>query len=306
MSSATRPTGATDSPSGDRTAVELGVVCLAVVAAAALLGATYWASFLVPIVPGALVVYGPLVLGAVGYALLRGVDVDVDPPAVDDLAVAALAVAGPALAVVAVAVAGARVGVPLGSLTGEAYAPRTGIDLFVSRRTLPAVATGVGYAAVLVAIVHAPVRRVVARPTAAVSITAGVLVVFHVLLVDAATQWVGFGVPPTRMVLHLSLAAGFVCLGVTAGFTRRAIADRSIEPLYRPAFVPVYALGLVVAVGSLLVLAAVPDVVAHALWGLGFAAAAAGYERTRSAWVPAATLVAFDWTLSAASWGIPA
>jgi hypothetical protein len=306
VSSATRSTGASDSPGGDRTAVELGVVCLAVVAVAVLLGATYWASFLVPVVPGALVVYGPLVIGAVGYALVRGVDVDVEPPAADDLAVAALVVAGPALAVLAVAVAGARVGVPLDSLTGESYPPRAGIELVVSRRTLPAVATGVGYAAVLVAIVHVPVRRVVARPTAAVSITAGVLVVFHVLLVDAATQWVGFGVPPTRMVLHLSLAAGFVCLGVTAGFARQAIADRSIAPLYRPAFVPVYALGVVVAVGSLLVLAAVPDVVEHALWGLGFAAAAAGYERTRSVWVPAATLVVFDWTLGAASWGFPA
>jgi hypothetical protein len=292
-----------DDPGAAR-AVELGFVCLVVVAAAVVVAAGYWAALQGRLVPWHVVSFGAVAVGAVVYARARGLDTGLVGPSLTDGPVALAAILAPAVVAVLAAVGGAAVGVPLSELTGQVFAPRTTTLTVLSWWAVAAVATGVGYAALASLVVQASIRRVVTeQPVHAVPVAAGIALFFQALLVDAATQSVG--VPPIRRsILFLTLAAGFVCIGVTAGFVYTAALSRSLEPLYRPAYVPVFALALVVAAGTVAVLVEVPDVIGHALYGLGFLAAAVGYERTRSVWVPAATLSLFQLSLTLTIWAV--
>jgi hypothetical protein len=132
--------------------------------------------------------------------------------------------------------------------------------------------------------------------TALVAAVAGSALFFRLLLVDLAVS-LSPAAAGWRFLVAGVVAVGTVAGGVLVAVLGRCWRERSVEPFYRPAYVPAYAVALFVAFGTATVLADAPDVVVDALWTASAAAAAVGYERTRSLWPPVFALAGVELAL---------
>jgi hypothetical protein len=279
--------------------VELGAVCALLAAAAVFGGMTYGLRVHGGVAPfgqysGQVAAYLVGVGGcALAYARARGLDVDVGLPRRGRLGTALAAVVAPAaVTVLAAAVLNSGFGTPLGVVVGEVYSPRGGVEDVLRLSAARAAFEGVGFGLLCVA-AYASIRHTdVSTPSRAVALAAGLLAYFRGVLWDAATTLVSFfGVE--RLVLFGLLVAATVAAGVSLGLAYRSVRERSLRPIFRPAFVPVYALGLLALFGAATAFGGFPDAVEHLLWACAFAAAAYGYERTRSVWAAVAAVAVF-------------
>jgi len=188
---------------------------------------------------------------------------------------------------------------PLSDLAGVSYAPRASVASVLARQGSATVLTGAGYAVAACLLVHEPLRRRVRGPVL-VAAVAGSALFFRAVLVDVAVT-----LSPSsagwRLLVAGLLAGGTVAGGVLLTVLARCRRVRSVEPFYRPAYVPGYALALFVAFGAATALFEFPDVVVHALWGGAAAVAVVGYERTRSLWPPVAALAGVELALTVAA-----
>ena len=278
---------------------ELGAVCALLAAAALLTALAYGVRVHGSFSPvgqysGAVAAYLVGVGGsAVAYARLRGIDVGVGHPRRDGLGAAFAAVVAPvAVTALAAAVLAAGFGTSLSVVTGQVFSPRADLAGVLRLTAAQAAFEGVGFGLLCVAAYASLRRSVVSTPTRGVALAAVLLAYFHATLWDGATTVVVFP-EVQRLVAVPLLAAATVAAGVSLGLAYRSVVERSIRPVYRPGFVPVYALGLFAVFVAATAVAEFPDAVEHLLWGCAFTAAAAGYERTRSVWVSMAAVAAF-------------
>ena len=279
---------------------ELGAVCALLAAAALFAGVAYGVRIhgdAAPFGPhsGQVAAYLVGVGGsAVVYARLRGLDVGTGLPRRDRLGTALAAVVAPAAVAALVAVVvNAAFGAPFGVVvTNQAYSPRGGVGGVLRLTAARAAFEGVGFGLLSVVTYASLGRAVVSTPTRGVALAAGLLAYFHAVLWDGAVTLVSFP-SVQRLVAVPLLAAATVAAGVSLGLAYRGVVERSLRPVYRPAFVPVYALGLFAPAAAATTVAEFSDAVELLLWACAFAAAAFGYERTRSVWVPMAAIAAF-------------
>jgi hypothetical protein len=280
--------------SADRFAASVG---LALVVAAAVAGVADHLALVAGVYASGAVFLASVAVVAVLDARRRGLVVPVGVPR--DRPTAAVTAVLPGAAVLAALVVVGWV-VPLADLTGVWYAPRTTVPAVLARRGAATVAVGAGHALVACLLVHDPLRRRGTDGPALVAAVAGSALVFRAVLVDVAV-----GLSPAsagwRVLVAALLAAGTVAGAVLVAVLARCRRERSVEPFYRPSHVPGNAVALFVAFGTGTVLLDWPDVVVHALWAGSVAAAAVGYERTRSLWVPAAALAGVEAALTVAA-----
>ena len=278
---------------------ELGAVCALLAAAALLTALAYGVRVHGPFSPvgqysGAVAAYLVGVGGsAVAYARLRAIDVGTGPPRRDRLGAALAAVVAPvAVAGLAAVVLNAGFGTPLGVVVGQVFSPRGSVAVILRLAAARAAFEGVGFG-LLCVVTYASVRRsVVSTPGRGVALAAVLLAYFRAVLWGGATTLVVFP-DVQRLVVVPLLAVATVAAGVGLGLAYRSVVEHSLRPVYRPAFVPVYALGLFALLAAATTVTEFPDAVEHLLWGCAFAAAAVGYERTRSVWVSMAAIAAF-------------
>ncbi|RDZ43316.1 hypothetical protein C5B91_14435 [Haloferax sp. Atlit-10N] len=279
-------------------ATELGrlglfLACLTVASAA-----SYWVALRLRGVPIVGTLASPNVAGlavpTLVYARYRGVSLSFGPPERSRLGDAAATALAPALAVIAASVLFA-VGfdASLAALLGWTYHPEASVATAAVRTAEDAALTGLGFGILVAAVFDLASSRVGLSSARAVATTAALATFFHSVLRDAAFTLVVFPKPWRVGVVSLLLVAT-VCGCVAAGVTYRGVVERSIRPLSRPTLAPAFAFGLfaVAALGT--VFADVPGGVEHALWSLAFGVAALGFGRSKSAWVPAATMALFS------------
>lgn len=277
----------------DRTAASVG---LALVVAAAVAGVADHLALVAGVYTSGAVFLASVAVVAVLDARRRGLAVPVGRPR-DRSATVVVAVL-PGLVVLAGLVVVGWV-VPLADLTGVVYAPRTTVTAVLAQQGVAAAAVGAGYALVACLLVHEPLRRRGVAGPALVAAVAGSALFFRTLLVEMAV-----GLSPASVDWRF-LVAALLALGTVAGAVLVAVLVRcrragSVEPFYRPAYVPGYAVALFVTVGTGTVLFEYPDIVVHALWAGSVAVAAVGYERARSLWPPVAALAGVEVALTVA------
>ncbi|KAB1192912.1 hypothetical protein GJR96_05405 [Haloferax sp. MBLA0076] len=199
----------------------------------------------------------------------------------------------PILALVAVTVATPLVfGTSFAALVGSTFHPKASVLATASWWVEPTFLAGAGYG-VLTALVFEHLRtRMSLSSRGAVLSAAALGTYFHGGLRSAALTLVSFP-KQWRLGLFAILLVATVAGGITVGFVYWSAVERSIRVVYRPVFVPVFALGVVSLVAFVTLFAEIPGGFEHALWGLAFGCAAHGYARTGSVWVPVVTMSLF-------------
>ncbi|WP_416838155.1 hypothetical protein [Haloferax sp. DFSO52] len=257
----------------------------------------YWASLRLRGVPVVDVLSSPgiagLALPTLAYARFRGIDLSPTRPRPADVGTTLAVVALPLLALVATTIGTPLVfGTSFAAAVGSTYHPQASFLTALSQWAESTILTGVGYG-VLTATVFELLRSRASMPTKhAVVFTAGLGVFFDGMLRGSAYTVVVFP-KQWRLALFGILLVSTVAGGVSLGLFYRSVLERSIRVLYRPLFVPVFALGLILIVAFAALFADVPDGFEHVLWALAFGSAAYGYDQTKSVVVPVVVLSLF-------------
>jgi len=262
-------------------------VLVTYVAAYALLGATELAVFpedlLVTVLSGGV---SAVILG-IGYARLRGIDPGLDLPDRDAApavgAVIAVAGAVAALPYLVLAATGelATLGFWMGGSFG--FGPAYSVGWFLQSVLLPAVVLGVGPAFLYNGAVQTGLERL-AGPAGAI---AGVTAAFGVLI------WSSVRTIPSGLVVVAGVVTVVVAFGVLAAALAATVAPRLVAAVDLPEMAVAVLVGVGVAQLALLIpvvggsVPGVTTVASTASYAVVAAAAAVGYDRTRSVWVPA-------------------
>lgn len=295
----------------DATALGLGVLFAALVAislwAAVVAQATQFVVRLGELPGALLLVSGATSLvglagGALLFARYRDIDLSLGRPRSGTLGTALGTVVAPVALVVGTAlVANAVFGVTLSSLTHRFVSPDASPRFLLWTMGLPAVFVGVGYGVLFCGLVTERVRTLVGREDA-VAVATLLSGFFWLLPIDAVTGLrisVGSVVEFTAsLVFGVAFAMGLGILhrrvetdaGSTAGFDASALERRHLLVL---------AVAVVGLFGAATGLTSVGEIVVDGLWITAFAAGVLGYDRTRSAWVPALALAGFTLALGA-------
>ncbi|KTG20125.1 hypothetical protein [Haloferax profundi] len=274
------------------------LVCVSLTTAGA-----YWLSLRLRGVPVLDVLSSPglagLALPTLAYARYVGIDlplrVDLSLTRVrpSDVGTVGAVLLAPTLALVAVTVATPLVfGTSFAAVVGSTFHPKASVLAAASWWAEPTFLAGAGYG-VLTALMFEHLRtRVSLSSRGGVLSAAALAMYFHGGLRSAALTLVSFP-KQWRLGLFAILLVATVAGGITVGFVYRSAVERSIRVVYRPVFVPVFALGVLSLVAFVTLFAEVPGGFEHALWGLAFGCAAHGYARTRSVWVPVVAMSLF-------------
>jgi hypothetical protein len=262
-------------------------VLVTYVAAYALLGATELAVFpedlLITLLSGGV---SAVILG-IGYARLRGIDPGLDLPDRDAApavgAVIAVAGAVAALPYLVLAATGelATLGFWMGGSFG--FGPSYSVGWFLQSVLLSAVVLGVGSAFLYNGAVQTGLERL-AGPAGAI---AGVTAAFGVLI------WSSVRTIPSGLVVVAGVVTAVVAFGVLAAALAATVAPRLVAAVDLPEMAVAVLVGVGVAQLALLIpvvggsVPGVTTVASTASYAVVAAAAAVGYDRTRSVWVPA-------------------
>ncbi|KAB1187163.1 MULTISPECIES: hypothetical protein [Haloferax] len=277
---------------------ELGRLSLFLVCITLTIGLAYWLNLRLRGVPvvGPLSAYGVagLALPTLTYAKYRGLDVSISLPRPTQVGNVAAVVFTPLLAILATSVATmVAFDTSFAALVGWTYAPQSSLFGILPRATKFSVLGRGWYGLLVVVLVELLRSRVGMRSTHAAAFTAAAGLYFHSVLRDtglslvtAAATW--------RFYAFAVVLVATIAGGITLGFIYRGAIERSLRVVYRPLYVPVFALGLFLFAAFVTILAEVPGGFEHALWALAFGSAALGYERTDSVWVPVVVMFVFD------------
>lgn len=253
--------------------------------------------------PETIIVVGQFALYLVGtalavvvYACLRGFSLPLGPPVGTARTVVATVLAPAALVALTGVLGAVSVGPGVGPILGKAYAPTATVRFLVGTNVVPAVFAGVARAFVVCVAVHETVRVRVAvgDSTHAVVLSSAVAAFGWVVTVDAgAMRSLLLGVRnPTLAVGAVASVFVGVCFGASVGLLYRCLARGSAEDVLRLCHGPVLGIGLLGVAAGLAALFDPVDVF-DLLSVVAFAVAVYGYERTRSLWVPVASLATF-------------
>jgi len=288
----------------DRTALGLGALF------AALVAITVWTSAvgvlarlasrwvdgapMALLVVSALTSLAGLALGAVTYARYRDLDIGFAPPRRGSWPTALAVTLAPAALAVCVAVAGnALFDAGLSAMTQRWIDPDASVGALIRLAVVPAAFVSVGYGLLFCGVVYEGVRDL--RPGRAVAVATTLVGVFWLLPVDVGP----FPTTPGAAVeVALSLVFGVafgMAVGVLARHRRTAAPLRSLEARH----VAVLVLAAVGVLGLGTDLAPLAQTAGDLLWIAAFGIGLLGYERTRSVWVPVASLAAFQTALVA-------
>lgn len=277
---------------------ELGRLSVFLVCLTLATGLAYWLNLRLRSVP----VVGPLsapgiaglVLPTLAYARLRGLRLPVAPPRLEQVGHVATVVLAPLLALLATSVVTmVAFDASFAALVGWTYYPQTPVVDVLSRATTNSLLGRGWYGLLVVVLVEFVRTRVGMRSTGAVAFTGATGMYFHSVLRDTGLSLVTADAA-WRFYVFAILLAATIAGGITLGFVYRGAVERSLRVVYRPLYVPVFALGIFLFAAFATILAEVPGGFEHALWGFAFGSAALGYERTDSIWVPLAVLLLFD------------
>lgn len=236
---------------------------------------------------------GGLVLGSIAYARSRGLELGIGLPERGSWpAAVGVAVAPVALVVGAAAAGNAVFGVTLSAMSGHWISPDASVRVLLLTVVPPATFAGLGYGFLLCGIVYERVHALIG-PDDAVAVAAALVGFFWLLPVDVLG--IQFGVGGAVEVV-LSLVFG-VAFGAGLGVVRRRLDDDELAALV-PGHALVVGVALVGVVGAATELAELPGAVGDLLWIAVLGIAVLGYERTRSVWVPALSIAAFNAAVS--------
>ncbi len=248
----------------------------------------------VPVGPDAPLLIGAFlgyVLGAgvtaVAYAHVRGVEIPRGLPARGTFSSVVLAVLAPPVLVAAVVLAGDAAGVTARAMTQSSYGAAVGVPFFVRTAVVPAVLAGVGLALLFHGAVQGTLRELVA-PDHAAALTALVAALFFLFDAPSVRD------PATLFVLLLG-GATLVAVGYGLGLAYRGATRGSVRAAFEGrGGVAVAAVATLGVVTLLTGIDGLPDAVHLCLRVAVVGVGAHAYERTRSLWVPALALAAFE------------
>ncbi|KAB1197745.1 MULTISPECIES: hypothetical protein [Haloferax] len=277
---------------------ELGRLSVFFVCITLTTGFAYWLNLRLRSVP----VVGPLsasglaglALPTLAYAKYRGLDLSLSPPRPAQVGDVVAAVLTPLLALLATSVVTmVAFDTSFAALVGWTYHPKAPfVDVLSIAARFSILGRG-WYGLLVVVLVELLRRRVGVRSTGTVVSTAAAGMFFHSILRETGLSLVTANAA-WRFYAFAILLASTIAGGVTLGFVYRGAIERSLRVVYRPLFVPVFALGLFLFAAFATILAEVPGGFEHVLWAVAFGSAALGYERTDSVWVPLVVMFLFD------------
>lgn len=245
----------------------------------------------------ALLVYGVGIALAAGcYARIRNVEIPFGIPTRDDWPVAASAVlAGPLLVAAGAVVGDVVFGTTVSAMVQLRYSPDARLSFLVFSSFVPALLKGLGYGLLFFGVVHERLRETT-TPRHALVLTPVVVGFFWEM-----QENVRHDLLDPIAVAHITvLAAVSVGFGASLGLLYRGTVRESVGRLVRVAYVPVFSVGLLGAVGVASGFD-FPPVLLDVLRLGAFAVAAYGYERTRSIWVPILVVAVFLAAVDAAA-----
>lgn len=237
-------------------------------------------------------------LGAWGYARARSVEIPVGLPERRHLPTVLAVASTPPLLVAAVALAGnGLLDTTVSAMQQVRYSPEVQVRFLVAVSLVPAALRGVAYGFLFFGVVHERLRSLT-TPRHALVLTPVVAGFFRVVSEGSVSMT---RVDPGQLLLLVVAVVASAAFGASLGLLYRAAVLDSLEDVLRPAYAPVFAVGLVGLVGVAMELGEFPSGVVHALWVVVLGVGAYGYERTRSVWVPAAVAATFPVALDAAA-----
>lgn len=241
------------------------------------------------VVPALLVHVVGFALGAVVYARVRNLEIPSGLPGRDRIRVVVSVVLAPvALVAVAGLVGHGLLDSTVSEMAQLRYSPEINPIYLVPSSFVPSLLRGVGYGLLFYAVVHERLRDVT-TPRHALVLTPAVVGFFWE--VHSEVQSGIFD--PSAMVHFVVLVAVSVGFGASLGLIYRGAVRSPVEDLVRPAYVPVFVLGLLGVAGVVTGIADYPTGILDGARLAAFAAATYGYERTRSVWVPILVVAAF-------------
>lgn len=288
----------------DRTALGLGALFAALVAISVWTSAvgtvarlaSRWVdgASMALLVVSAFTSLGGLALGAVAYAWYRDIDLGFALPRQGSWPTALAVTFAPAALAVCVAIAGNTLfDTGLSAMTQRWVSADASVGALIRLAVVPAAFVSVGYGLLFCGVVYEGVRDHL--PEHAVSVAASLVGVFWLLPVDVGP----FPTTPgavIEVVLSLVFGVAFgMAVGVLSRHRRTGASLRSLEARH----VAVLAVAAAGVLGLATDLAPLAQTAGDLLWIAAFGIGLLGYERTRSVWVPVASLAAFQTALVA-------
>jgi hypothetical protein len=236
-----------------------------------------------------------LALGSVVYARHRGIEFALSLPDRGTWPTAIAVVLAPAVLAVGVAiVSNAAFGVTLSAINQQWMSAEIPAGLFVLTVVLPAAFVGVGYGFLFCGLVCERVEDLFGQIDAVVA--ASLVGFFWLLPVDAVQTLrldIGGGVE-----LLASIVFG-VAFAMALGIARRHRRQESGFGWIEPRHALVLAVAVIGVAGVATELTELPRAIGDLLWVVVLGVAVLGYQRTRSVWVSALSIVVFSLTTSA-------
>jgi len=237
----------------------------------------------------AVLVYGVGIALAAGcYARIRTVEIPFGIPTRDDWPVAVSAVlAGPLLVTAGAVIGSAAFDTSVSAMVQLRYGPDARLSSLVLSSFVPALLEGLGYGLLFFGVVHERLREAT-TPRHALVLTPVVVGFFWEMQENVRHDLLD----PITLAHFAVLVVVSVGFGASLGLLYRATVRDSVGQLVRAAYVPVFGVGLLGAVGVISGFD-FPLVLLDGLRLGAFAIAAYGYERTRSIWVPILVVAVF-------------
>ncbi|MFB6309269.1 MAG: hypothetical protein ABEH35_08065 [Haloarculaceae archaeon] len=227
-------------------------------------------------------------LGSLAYAQYRDLSLSFAVPGQATWPVVVAAVLAPPILVAVTTVIGNAVfDVPLSAIEQRWISPDAPIQLLLATSAIPAVFLGLGYG-LLSTVVFERVRDVVGDDHG-VALAATLVGFYWLLPADIGSASVG-----GLIELGLSLIVGVAFAMSLALAYRHVEPDEGTDARLDLRYLPVVVVAAIGLVGIGLELTELPRAVGDLLWVAALAVAILGYERTRSPWVPALSLAAFQ------------